>query len=437
MEHGNEKQLIYFKDLLFSVLYQWKKILVLAVALAVVLGAVGVLTKDEPVSVGGLSVTPQVQAKVDYLESRLDQLERNIQLHNEYMTNSILMTMDPYNVSASGFFVYAQPHYEGPNAEAATVEADTAALLQAYRATIIDSETINKLAEQVDMDRQYLHELLTFDTTISGYLVVSVKTEDMALSQTIADGLLKAAKENIGHINSTVHSHKVTFVPTQSGPVYDVLVADKQAAAQKTLANFEAEQLTVETELKKYAPSQLTVSESTSPLLYAIVGGFLGAFLVVAYALIAHLGSEKIYSDRVLTNRTGIRVLGCVQSTQKRNVIDLWLRKLEGRATHNSFDSVAINIRNRCKDAKTLLIMGNFQADALADVTATLEKAGIHCLLCTDPAVKADALEALPTCDAVVLAEVCGSSRYDSVEWAMQTIADHEKPLLGCVLIDG
>ena len=192
----------------------------------------------------------------------------------------------------------------------------------------------------------------------------------------------------------------------------------------------------VETELKRYSPTELE-SGSSNPLVFAVIGAFLGVVIVAVCAWLSYICGSKIYNAKVLENRTGIRILGCVAADKKRDPITRWFRKLDGRAMHTAPDAVTVNIRNLAKDAKKLLVMGNFQAEAMADLTKKLEEGGISCVVCADPSVKADALEALPDCDKVVLVETCGQSRYEAVEWAIKTVEDHEKPLLGCVLING
>lgn len=435
MENKNEKQLIFFKDLLFVALYQWKKILIVAIAFAVLLGAVGVLTGKDEATVGGMTLTPETQSKVEMLEAKKEFTEKRLKEMKVYMEESVMMTLDPYAVCTSGFHIVIAPLYDTPVTEATPIEADASALIRAYRSALVNSQRLNELAQQLDVDRKYLHEQIQFDTSTENTLGVLVRSNDMENAKAIADVLRATTEAGKETIAQTVKDHEITIILFESGPVYDSTCASQQDTTQKTLTNYENDLLSVETELKRYAPTQL-VSGGTNPLLYAIVGAFLGACLVVGLAWVGHIGGSKIYSARVLENRTGVRVLGCVRG-KKRNFIDRWLRKVEGRADNTQLDAVATDIRNRCKDAKQLLVMGCFDSEALTALTALLEKSGISCKLCPDPSVKADALEALPSCDAVVLAEVCGSSRYEAVEWAIQTVSDYEKALLGCVLIDG
>ena len=46
------------------------------------------------------------------------------------------------------------------------------------------------------------------------------------------------------------------------------------------------------------------------------------------------------------------------------------------------------------------------------------------------------AIEALPKCDAVLLVERCGLSRYSQVGAQMEAVAGVNKKLLGCVVVE-
>lgn len=435
MEQQNEKQMIFFKDLLFCALYQWKKILIVGVAFAVLLGAVAMLSGDD-VSVGGMTLTPETQAKVEQLERKLEFIDTLIEKQEDYIANSPCMTLDPYAVYTVGFHVFVEPVYDTPVTEQTPVEEDTATIIRAYRSLLTDSTLITDLAGEYGIEPRYLREAISQDLSIQNALGIQIRKETLEQAQELADRLIVVTNESVEDVSASTKPHKITIIPFQNGPVYEASYVEHQSSAYQKLTTYENERLSITTELKRYAPTQLT-SGGSNPLLFAIVGAFLGACLVVGIAWVGHLGSGKVYSARVLENRTGIRVLGCVRGSKKRWAADRWLRKLEGRADNTQLDAVAVNIRNRCEGVKQLLVMGCFNEETMTDLVKILEQAGISCKLCSDPAVKADALENLPSCDAVVLAEVCGSSRYDAVEWAMQTVCDHNKPLLGCVLIDG
>lgn len=436
MENERKEQVIFLKDLVFAALYQWKKMLVVGLVLALLFGGFAVLSNRTSVSIGGLTMTPETQTVVNQLEWKLEKLDSLIADQITYMDESPLMTMDPYQVCSSGFQIAVQPKYasgQQPTVNA-TVETSIFAILGAYKSAL-SSSNLDAIAQKLDLSQNHIKDMIVFDMS-NKVLSCQVRCSTMEQATEIAEVLLGIAQNATSDICQEVQDHTVSFLPTQTGPCYNKTIDELQTSAYKALSTYTNDKFSAETELKKYQPTELVASQA-NPLVYAILGGILGVCLVAGIALLGHLGSGRVYSARVLENRTGIRILGCVKSDKKHCFIDKWLRKLEGRSDNRSLASVAINIRNRCADHKHLLIMGCFCQEALEPVTDILQKAGIRCTLCADPQSQADALEALPQCDCVVLAESCGVSRYDSVVWAMQTVSDQEKPLLGCVLIDG
>lgn len=430
MENKNEKQLIFFKDLLFVALYQWKKILIVGVVLALLLGGFAVLSSGSTVSLAGSSMSPETVHRVEQLKANQERLEGQIEGYTTYLENNLLMTINPYACFKAGVYLYVEP--TGGD-EIGRYEA-TDVILRSYRTYFLGTEATEQLSTKFNMNPLYFRSLVTYDSSYENCLGILFWAGDEETAVAYVEAL-SALFNDYSETNQAI-SHTLTLVPHLAGPVADVSVLDSQNSAIQRLTNMKNELTSVETELNRYEPTELTAG-SSNPVLFAIIGAFLGACLVAALAWVAHICGGKVYSARVLQNRTGIWVLGSVMGQRKRIGIDRWLRKLEGRAQHTAPDSVAVNIRNLCKDGKKLLIMGNFCADAMSDLIKKLEAGGISCVVCPDPSVKADALEALPECDKVVLVETCGESRYEAVEWALKTVKDHEKPLLGCVLIDG
>ena len=50
--------------------------------------------------------------------------------------------------------------------------------------------------------------------------------------------------------------------------------------------------------------------------------------------------------------------------------------------------------------------------------------------------LNAESLKKLPECDAVVLVEQCGVSKYSSVELEIEKIQDLDKKVIGCVVFE-
>ena len=164
-----------------------------------------------------------------------------------------------------------------------------------------------------------------------------------------------------------------------------------------------------------------------------VLGAIAGILLVCAWAVLSHLASDKVYSGRVLTNRTGIRVLGAVAAGKKNSR----LRKLEGRAIQSDMDVVAMNISNYCNGKTSVLCLGQWADEQKNALGSALKELGIETCFEGSPLNSAAALKQLKQHDAVVLLSICGQSRYTHTEQEMQLIADQDKALLGCVLLGG
>ena len=172
-------------------------------------------------------------------------------------------------------------------------------------------------------------------------------------------------------------------------------------------------------------------------IIFAVLGGVLGAFLTVCAVWVLHITSGKVYSDRTLRNRTGVKVIGCVSAGKKKG-IDRKLHKLEGRntaETESQYALLAVDIRCRMENAKHLLVTGSVEAEGLVSAL----RQAIPGVQVSSGSIldSAAALEMLKACDAVLLVEQCGVSRYSQVDRQTEIICDYAKQLLGCVLLDG
>lgn len=431
-----EKQTLYFKDLLFAALYQWKAALIIGLVLALLLGAVGLFGFKGSVNLNTATITTEMQTKIDHLRSTVKFTQQNIDRQSQYLEESILYSIDPFQVYTAGFHiaVYPQSMLE---ATSDTYVVDTAsAILRAYRSAFTGSEVIDAVAQSLDMQSQYLTELISVDSTVEGCIGFTFRGRDAQEAKRISNAFLAILPAQTDVISNKIEAHSTKILPFEMGPRVDTSLYETQAAAFQKLTTLKNTLVSAETELNRVLPTELSAI-SFSPALLAVIGAVLGVGLTACVAWVGHIGSDKIYSAKVLANRTGIRVLGCVAGDKKRDGITRWLRKLEGRSSCDHTDAVLSNIRNYCRDTKNLLILGQYSSAVLTPIAQKLEQSGIRCTLCADPQTDPKALEALPGCDAVLVAATCHASRYDNVQWIMQTAQDQDKKLAGCLLIDG
>lgn len=428
MEQERSAQTIYFKDLFFSVLYKWKWLVIAAVVGGLLLGGVELLTSGVSTTLNPVTLTPEMQIKVDQLQATQTRLEENIAALSDYIDNSILMTLDPYHSYTCGFYLYAAPQ----TTDAATIDHQIATMLRDYYAYFVTPENMDSLAAQFDMDSRYLRELFSYSFSES-HLSVTVRGRSQEEAEAFAKAATDAMEAAKASVTEGLGAHDLRIIPLTVGTRIDMGLYDTQNTTHQKLTTMRNTLTSTITELNRILPTELT-SGGSQPVLFAVVGAFLGFCLGAGIAFVGHLVTGKVYSARVLKDRTGLPLLGCV-GAKKHNPIDRWLRKLEGRATESDAETVAANIANRSKGISNLLLLGNCKDASI--LTQQLEKLGVSFTLCADAARSAQSIHAIASCDAVVLVETCGTSVYDQVDHCKNTIQEYGKPILGFVAIEG
>lgn len=440
MENEKNEQVIFVKDLLFVALYQWRRILVAALIFAIVLGAFSLFSEIREASNEPPTETTKVYEEYEREKALLtDQLETAEKLYAsqlEYCENSVYMELDPYHLfqATIELTVPADPEILYP---AAMIPRDNvAAILYAYRVYLSSNTVIASIAEKMDLEAKYLWELIHFsssEATRSLSIAILYPTPEGA--QELLDIFLKEFQQAPKQVTQTVGAHDCNIVVSGINEHIDQSLVTTQNTAKNRLHDLDTQMSTLQDSLVALqAPTSASVSKKRV-IIIAVIGAILGACLVAGIAWLTYVAGGKVYSARTLRNATGLKVLGCLAGKEYPNRIDRWLRKLEGRSMDTQrLDVIAATVRNCCPGEK-LLITGNApQQEALAQ---QLQKLGLQPCVCGNLPDSTQALEALPSCDAVLLVESCGVSRYADILQTMERVADQNKPVIGCVLLEG
>lgn len=458
MKERNEERVIYLKDLIFAVLYQWKKLLIIAVALAVLLGGfqlvTGIVNLNDPDTLAEVKRQNEIQqeryeAEVSSLKLQIETLRGQIRNQQEYLENSLLMQLEPYGYYEATLSVYIETDYLIQPEMAYQNPNKTQAIIRSYEALLLGNECLQAISDAMGTEPQYLKELLNMGTSVhsnntdANIFSIVAKAPTEAEAQQLLDLLLEQIKLQQQSISASVGNHRCNVVEKATRSAIDLQLAEQQKAENDRLttlltaqSNAQTAQGTLKAPVMQGA-SFGAVAKKTA--IFAVVGGVIGVFLSVVVIWICHIASSKVYSGRTLVNRTGIKVLGALNVDTVTNPIDKKLRIWEGRELSDpqvQTALLALRIRNHCNGVAKLLLTGSavsedlYQALGQAIPGVQIEKVG-------DILVDATALEALAECDAVVLTEQCHISHYQDVDRRMELIRDHNKQLLGCVLYGG
>lgn len=429
MEKGQTERTIYLKDLLFAALYRWKWIIAAMLVFGVLLGALELLQGSSVATLNALTLTPENQSKIEDLQDTVKYASVVVEKQEKYLQESALMQLDPYNVYTVGKYYHIALPEAMPE-----MDAQVEAIAKYYMAmTTSTGPAVQQLAQEMAVPEWVVRELIT--VKMDAGLQVFARSNTPEEAQRIA----AAACADIEALAQTINEaspHSLSGKDFSKGPMLEDSVFDAQYSARQKLTTHRNSILSAETELKRLLPLELETS-GKKVVLFAAVGAVLGACLAAGVVWVGHLGRGRVYSARTLKDHTGVQLLGCVCGRRKYDRLTRWLRKLEGRATCEKTDAVALNLANRCQQVKKLMLMGNYCPDDMEALVAALTEKGITCVVCGNPEETAQVFEALPECDGAVLVETCGSSQYEKVIWETEILRDYNKTLLGCILIGG
>ncbi len=444
MEFKKNDQAIYIKDLLFAVLKQWRKALVVALLLAFVLGAYkgySQLQAKNAQQPSFSSTFDQYLPQRQRLEARIAQLEQNILSQRNYMDTSVLMQMNAYEVYSTYAIVYIKTPYQILPGMTYQNPDNTPYLISAIRNILIGKDVTQAVAQEVGYDN--FTELMNIYSD-GNLLVIMANHNNEAAATELVDVYLDQLPHASAAVVDSIGEHTYSLVSRTCNKTVNMDIITKQAEQQQQLKDLEAKLKEAQAELAALpVPATATPISNTdigkSALIFAIVGAVGGVFLVALFAILQHITGNKVYSARMLEQVTGIGVLGGFPTRKKPcKGIDRLLMKLEHRQVEASpavTSTIMANVRNYCPAGGKLLIAGSCDRVDMDFIAQLAIDAGFVVLAAGDLRKDADVVSALSQCDGVVLAEACGISLYPEVERSAIMAKSLGKPVAGCILI--
>ncbi|MCI8725606.1 MAG: chain-length determining protein [Hungatella sp.] len=451
------EQEIDLKDLMFVVLRRWRSILVTAVVLAVLTGGFKIgqslHQQSDPEFLKTAEEDYQKELSMYELnkaakEREIENLTVDIENQDQYMEKSVLMSISPYDVSVSSADFFVKTDYEiMPNMVYQNINyADS--LIKSYAAAV-KKDGLDKISDKENIDIKYLEELVTVDIDYNNDMFfVQVKHSDPKKADAIMDSIMNTLKGMRGKLSSAISNHTLSVMNETSSVTVDLTIADTQKAKKDYMNTLETSLRTKKDELEGLTeptkPAVSKLSAVKSGIKYVLLGGVLGAFMVMFIVCVAFLMSDKVASAKELKNRFNIKTLGVLESKREKKAfgfVDRWLDKLEGVDVTTPedirYEVIAANIRNYARDSKTLLVTGTVDKAVLDTVAGKLKELlpGVQISCGEDMRVTAYTLEQLSRHEGVILVEKKGVSTYTGVSQEVETIKNVDKTTVGYILV--
>ena len=442
MNQDNQVQEVSIKRMLFFVGSQWKRILAVAAALAVLLGGIqGYRAWDATNRMNQQAALEDREDEKTKLEQRAASIQREIDHQREYLEESILMQLDYYDIHEAKVSLYISTDYQiMPDMEYQNTD-ERGTILNVYHVACTCDKVLEEVARQMGIETKYLKELVTVTTSNNRILSIYVWQTNSADAERIRD-LILAQMDGVGEeITNTIGEHTMSVVNDSVGVVVDTSVADLQEEARGRLTEAETSLAQVQSELKAVTKSADTgTSAGTAAVkdsfVWAVIGGIVGVFLGTVAACWGFIFGDKVTSGEEIKCRFGIKLIGGVWSGRKKcDPITAALMTAEGRVSRNSDDNlelIAPNISNYSGGAVSILLAGAENGELADLLQPRLGK--VKLIPCGSLVTSAAALRLLPGCDGVLLVEKRGISRYSAAAREMERVRDAGKHLIGCII---
>ena len=451
-------------DLFWSVLRRWRKIILIMIIAAVVIGAVGFIREYRkyinPDKVA--STLEQYEEKkaaydreVESLETKIENCEGWANMLDELRERCLLLIIDPYylyKIEASfyvdsNYEIIPENYYQNPNY--------TGALIQSYKSAIehIDYESV------IDMNG----EDLTLQHPVTKYsnknvysisvnesqglinLTVIGDTEERAYK--VYNEILKVMNDLQPVLNETVTEHTVTQTAKTEGFTSDweFEMLRQSFHSDYYQKNLESIDKTKQDLAKLTAPRDIRITKKSiikRTIRDAVIGAFAGFVITVAWYALKFAFGGKINNAEELAAHYQKPLLGVIkQSASKENKLDRALGAKLGipkdLSPEQSAKLIASNINLYMKDAKNVLLVGTTGSDApskLKDSIAS-ELAGKALTACGDLNLDPAAVNALSEETAVICVEELQKSKHIDIAHELEKIAESENDKIGFVLV--
>lgn len=456
---------IDLKDLMFAVMGRWRRVLAVSMAMAFLFGGfqggLACLEGDDREAASDAEVKFEEEKRfydqrlISY-KREIDNLTEAIAAQQQYLDESVIMNMSPYDVWEAKAEFFLETDYRIMPGMVYQNRDFSAAVLQSYQSALNNAGFIEQTAEESGIEAHYLKELATVsigtgDDGYSNLLVIRIRHGDENMAERLMDAFVKEVDRCKGEICSGVTEHTIREVGVSLGSVVDLELAGRQRDERSrleqlmdTLSEKQESLEAFEREGKPKREDPFLVSLAKTVLRNGVMGGALGFFAAVFFICCSYVMTDKVTSAKELKYRFQIKILGGLDDGSHRNThpFDAWLNKMEGRLVgrdnSRDYDLIAVTILNCERESGPVFVAGGAAEDRVRDVAENL---GIRLPgaavvyggnFLSDP----EGLKRLAECGSVVLVEQCGVSSYTNIGLEIEKIGDLHKQLTGCVVFE-
>lgn len=447
--------MVTIRELVAAVLWQWKRVLILTLIFAVLLGGVQAIrvSRAEKQSEGRKlsEYEEELEAynrELTSLTEKKSSTEKSLALAETYVENSLLMQVDPYNI-CTYTAIYTVVGEDGQALRKLTddtIEHTVVMICRNYevRWTYTDLQDLLTDTAYRNVEEEYFRELVGVNSD-NGLLYVTIRAaEEKACEQIFAiveDFFAKQSDE----VAEVTCPHRLMLMEASLFHKADQTLANNQISALNEVTVQQNNLKEVEKELSGLK-EPVHVSLSSQPFIktiakYLVIGGILGFALGCLLVLWGNIACKRLECSCQAERVLAISFLGNVAAPVKG--MKRLSQRINGERVWKEIDLAAAYASERIcsslEDGKQILLAVPGPLDSAhsgLDILVTqLKSKGILARFVKDFNSDPAAVQAMRACDGVViLTEAYRSSLADSARIVSDT-ENAGKKMLGFVMV--
>lgn len=466
MNNEMDEQAINLKDLLYRVLLQWRKIVIGAIIIAILVGLYRFATTfmvvldpdklreaEEQYNI----VLNDYNAKGEQLRTTINNLRDSSRNQQEYNDKSVIMTIDPLNKWVGSVVIYVDSKYQiDPNLTYQNID-NTNRLISAYSRYLTGGELYKEIIEKTDIvdEIRFLTEILSVsvDTGSSSITIQCIgKSEDDV--KEILDLVKVGMNSKYESIASAIGDHSCDVLMESMYTTIDLDMDARQKANLQAIndysiqiggTNEELTELSKEPLPKAEYGVEYSVKEGIKFIIFGGIAGILimGIIFAAKYAVSATVKTDDDWEN------LGIHVLAQIHEERPKkkflHKFDEWLdRKLGGITNKVGLpDQCKLAANNlsavlKEKDLTEGVLTGDLPTELTANIVDDMNKAGAaqEFRYAGDILSDPEAASKLSDVTEVVLMGQNTKTRLDSIQKECTLLKAWGKEIIGVVVVE-
>lgn len=397
--------------------------------------------------------------------ANIDALNAQVEVQNNYLTESLYMQLDPLNISTSSASVAVSFTYS-------TDYAVKEAVCSAYQSYVDSNVCLADVAETLDVSPESLCELVSCTRSsgvnsagvliddgngITWILTVKVIGSSVEFTETVLDSILSNIDEETDVINEDISAHTLSVINRSNSVSFNSGVREDQLNAVKTLNDLQTQIKNLNSNLDDigkqlgftdrsgfYQQASSDSPETPSPMpsatsiiKYCGIGFILGIIVAGCFLAVSYVFGRKISSQsQFFSHFPYLEKIGICKPQGDRSKFIAFLDRLSGDDSGLSEENTNGIISNNCANLTSgmnkVLITGTAEDDAAKKVITDLKlKGDVELNMFNNPDVLKDAAEY----DGVVLIEQRGVSDKKLVREQIRLLKNSGRKIIGAILI--